>query len=149
MDNETLNRLEYLFDLKYREYKQLPKGEKAAIFFHNHVDPLSKELARLRAELEQQPGRFKALRDKYVEDMQRLERLEKQESKKQESKKHKEIDVETHRREKLEQQRVEQRKEFDAETRRLEKLRNEIGDSTKDEWQTLDHQIFSRYKNRY
>ena len=77
--------------------------------------------------------------------MHRLERLEKQESKKR-----KEFVVETHRREKLEQQRAEQRKQFDAETLSLEKRRNEIGDSTNDEWQTLDRQIFSRYEiSRY
>jgi len=39
-----------------------------------------------------------------------------------------------------------QRNQFEADTRRLEKQRDEIGNSTKVEWQTLDRQIFSRYK---
>ncbi len=156
---DTLERKEDLRDFFYRKHEQLPKEtianrEEAKIFFRDHIVPLSKEIVRLRTELEQQQSqqlaqfeaqqqsrqlaRFKELSVKILDDMQRLERLEKLQ-------KPKEFDAETQRRNKLEQQRAEQRKEFDAETQRLVQRRNEIGDSTKDEWQKLDRQIFSRW----
>jgi hypothetical protein len=159
---DTLERKEDLRYFFYRKHEQLPRDtnanrEEAKNFFRDHIVPLSKEIVRLRAELEQQQSQqlaqfeaqqqsrqlaqFKELSVKILDDMQRLERLEKLQ-------KPKEFDAETHRREKLEQQRAEQRKEFDAETYRLETLRDEIGDSTTTAWQNLDHQIFSRYKNK-
>ena len=112
MNNATLKKLVDLYDAKCVEYEKLPMNTdadriKADVFYRDHVVRLSKEIARLRAELEQQ--------QQPTLDTQRKE-------------------AET------------RRKEFDAETRRLEKQRNEIDNSTDDDWQTLDRQIFLRYK---
>ena len=108
MSNATLKKLVDLYDSKCVEYENLPMKTdtdriKADIFYRDHVVCLSKEIARLRAELEQQQQPT--------------------------------LDT--------------QHKQFEAATRLLEKQRDEIGDSTKSKWQTLDSQIFLRYKNGY
>jgi septal ring factor EnvC (AmiA/AmiB activator) len=128
MNNLTLDSLVDLYDAKCVEHEKLPietnaNREKADIFYRDHVVRLSKEIARLRAELEQQQSQQPTL------DTQRNQ-------------------FETQRNQ-FETQRNQfetQRNQFEADTRRLEKQRDEIGNSTKVEWQTLDRQIFSRYK---
>jgi antitoxin component of RelBE/YafQ-DinJ toxin-antitoxin module len=59
MNNLTLDSLVDLYDAKCVEHEKLPietnaNREKADIFYRDHVVRLSKEIARLRAELEQQ-----------------------------------------------------------------------------------------------